>query len=212
MKNLLLYTCHRQLEEIEYSSFFFNRSKFLTENFDVFIHCNNQNRTINDLKSRAKFNTKVDILVTTKNTGYNYGGIEATSDLFELFKQYTMVIQTHPDCYFVDTKHLENSYNNKFDVMVSPFFHIGRMAYNTDFFCFKPKTNFLSSCHENWRKNPDCVPEHFLYDTLRNEDLSVVEIERYPNLNGAGYRDVDLFGLWHEHDNDKVKKIINEKV
>jgi hypothetical protein len=212
MKNLLLYTCHRQLDEIEYSSFFFNKSKFLTENFDVFIHCNNQNRTINDIKSRAKFNTKVDMVVTTKNSGYSCGHLEATSDLFEMFKKYNTVIHAHPDCYFINTDKLENSYSNEFDVMVSPCFYMGRIVYNTDFFCFKPKINFLSSWQENWEKNPNSIPEQFLFDTLKNQNLSTIEIDRYPNLNGAGFRDVDHFGLWHEHDNNKVKKAIDEKI
>lgn len=210
MKNLLFYTTHRQLDEIEYSSYFFNRSKFLTNNFDVLIHCNNQNRTISDIRNKAKFNSKVDIIVTTKNTGYNYGGIEATSDVFELFKVYDTVIHAHPDCYLTETKKLEECYSKDFDIIVSPFFHIGRLSYNTDFFCFKPKTNFLSCCHENWKSNPNCVPEHYFYDVLKNSGLNVMEIERYKDLNGAAYRDIDLFGIWHEHDNNKVKKFINE--
>lgn len=209
MNHLLFYTTHRQLDEIEFSSIFFNRSKFLKENFDVFIHCNNQNRSISEIKNKAKFDCNVNVLITTKNTGYNYGGIEATSDLFELFKQYSTVIQLHPDCYIANTKKLEEEINKDFDVMVSPFLHIGRMAYNTDFFCFKTKINFLSSCHDNWRNNPNCVPEHYFYDNLKQHQLNVLEIQRYPNLNGAGYRDIDNFGLWHNHDNELVRRIVS---
>lgn len=210
MKNLLFYTCHRQLDEINFSSFFFNKSNFLTKNFDVIIHCNNPIRTIDEIKAKAKFNTKVDIFLTTKNTGYNYGGIEATSDLFEVFKQYSTVIQLHPDCYITNTKKLENCISKTFDVMVSPFFHIGRMAYNTDFFCFNIKNNFLSSCHDNWKNNPNCVPEHFFYDVIREQKLNILEIERYPDLNGAAYRNIDNFGLWHCHDNSQVENAIRE--
>jgi hypothetical protein len=209
MKNLLFYTFYRQIEEIYYSSLFFNNSDFLKSSFDVILHCNNPSISYTEIKNVAKFNTKTDIIITSKNIGYSYGGIEATSDSFELFKQFKTVIQLHPDCYIVDDACLQNTIQENFDIAVAPFMHVGRLAYTTDFFITKIKTNFLESCHDNWKKKPNDIPEHFLYDVTHNLNLNIKTINRYPNLNGAGYRNIDSFGLWHEHDNKKVKDYLN---
>lgn len=209
MKNLLFYTFHRQIEEIYYSSLFFNKSDFLKSSFDVILHCNNPSVTYNQIKSVALFDTNVDVIITSKNVGYSYGGIEATSDSFELFKQFNAVVQLHPDCYIVDSQNLQNTIKENFDLAAAPFYHIGRPAYTTDFFIIKTKTNFLENCHANWKSNPKDIPEHFLYDTATNLNLNTYKINRYPDMNGAGNRNIDNFGLWHEHDNNKLKQYLN---
>lgn len=209
MKNLLFYTFHRQIEEIYYSSLFFNKSNFLKSNFDVILHCNNINLTYKEIINVSKFNSNINVIITSKNTGYKYGGIEATSDSFELFKQYDTVVQLHPDCYIVDSTNLENLLTTNFDIAVSPFYHIGRMAYTTDFFIFRTKNNFLDICHDHWKNNPNEIPEHFMYNRLQSLNLNIKEINRYPDLKGAGNRQIDSFGLWHEHDNNNVKKYLN---
>lgn len=210
MKNLLFYTFHRQLDEIYYSSLFFNKSDFLKSNFEVILHCNNVKMSYETIKNLAKFETNVKIIITSKNTGYSYGGIEATSDSFELFYEYENVIQLHPDCYIIDSKKLKNMIlNTKYDVAVAKFNHIGRPSYTTDFFCFKPKYNFLKNCHKHWQEHPTAVPEHYFYDCLKESNLNVYEFNRYPNGDGAGYRNIDEFDLWHVHDNNKVKAYLN---
>ena len=50
MRNLIFYTCHRQLIEIELSSKFFNKSSYLKSNFDVVLHCNNPEYELKQLK------------------------------------------------------------------------------------------------------------------------------------------------------------------
>lgn len=209
MKNLLFYTFHRQLDEIYYSSLFFNKSDFLKSNFEVILHCNNVEHTYQEIKNLAKFNTKVDVIITSKNSGYQCGHLEATSDFFEVFKSFNLVIQLHPDCYIVNSQPLQDLQNCDFDIAVAPFKHIGRMAYTTDFFIFKNKTNFLNSWHSHWKTNPNAVPEHYMYDTLNLCNLKIKQIERYIDLNGAGNRQIDNFGLWHEHDNLKVRTYLN---
>lgn len=208
MKNLLFYTFHRQYEEILYSSEFFNKSNFLKSNFDVILHCNNINQTLQDIKSISKFDTNVNVIHTTKNVGYNYGHFEALSDCFSLFEDYDMVIHLHPDCYIVKDENIKDLCNLEFDVAVAPLFHYNTNCYTTDFFSFKTKINFVKSWKEEYKFKKNNIPEKYLFDTLKNSNLKVITKQRYPNDNGNGFRVIDQYGLWHEHDNDKVKNFL----
>ena len=213
MKNLLFYTLHRQYDEIEYSSYFFNKNKFLKQNFEVIVHCNNQNRTLQELKNKCKFNTKTEIILTTKNNGYSSGHIEALCDNFELFKKYDYCIHLHPDCYITNDIKLQNIFKDEFDYAVSPSFHMNRMCYSTDFFVFKPNLNIFNNYEKIWKSFPNTIPEYYFYDIIKNDmSLKIKILDRYPNLNGTGFRTIDNFDLWHEHDNEKVLRYIQNAV
>jgi hypothetical protein len=212
MKNLLFYTSHRQLNEIEYSSFFFNQSEILKNNFDVFIHCNNEQISLQELKHKSKFQTTTNILVTSKNSGYKYGGLEALHDIFTMMSKYDMVIHLHPDCYIVNDNIIQDLSNKQFDVAVSPCtcMHTEK-CYNTDFFCFKTRINFINSYENYFLKNSnDYAPERYLYEILHNLNLNILELDRYPNKLD-NLRVIDNIGLWHEHDNYKVETYIKNQ-
>jgi hypothetical protein len=213
MKNLLFYTSHRQLNEIEYSSFFFNQSEILKNNFDVFIHCNNEQISLQELRHKSKFQTKTDILVTSKNSGYKYGHIEALHDLFTMLSKYEMVIHLHPDCYIVKDDIIQYLLNEQFDVAVSPCTCMdSEKCYNTDFFCFKTKINFLNSYYDIFSKHgDDYAPEKFLHEVLSCSKLNILELNRYSNKI-CDYRAIDNIGLWHEHDTFKIEQYIRSKI
>lgn len=209
MKNLIFYNCHRHTEEIYYSSLFFNRSTFLKNNFNVHLHCNNINHTFTDLKKFAKFDSLVDITITSKNSGYYSGVAEAHSNCFELFKDYELVIISQIDCYIVNDTDLIKNLNYNFDVLVSPMFHLKKLCYAGDFFVIRPKYNFLSSWKKQLLDKPNPIHEHFLYETITNSKLNILEFNRYSSNNMLPHHSLDDFGLWHEHDNLKIKNYLN---
>lgn len=211
MKNLLFYTFHRQFEEIYYSSLFFNRSNFLKTNFDVILHCNNFKRSHTEINSVSKFNTNVHTIITSKNCGYNFGHFEALSDNFNLFKNYNMIIHMHPDCYIVNDQYIKQLNELDFDIAASPIDHIDRLCFCTDFFVFKSKYNFADTWQDAWKSNNQGVPEHYFFDTITKSNLKLITAQRFPNNKGSGFRAIDQYGLWHEHDNYKVKNYLQDQ-
>lgn len=210
-KNLLFYTLHRQYDEIEYSSYFFNKSKFLKDNFEVVVHCNNPNRSIQELKDKCKFEAKTEIIVTTKNNGYFSGHIQAISDNFETLKRYNRCIHLHPDCYITDDSKLQAIFDTEFDYAVAPMLHLNKLCYCTDFFAFKPNLNIFYDYDQTWKNQWDYPAEHYFYDLLQGHATKKIKIiKRYPTLNGCGFREIDDFGLWHSHDNERVSKHIQQ--
>jgi hypothetical protein len=153
MKHLLFYTFHRHLDEIYYSSLFFNKSEFMKNNFEILLHCNNGNHSLDEIKKRAVFDTEVNIVLTTKNIGgYHWGIPEAQSDLYEFWKNYQYVLFSQIDCYMVSDEHFKNVFNSDFDAFVSPFFHLEKECYIGDFFMLKPKSNIFSTWKEHMLK------------------------------------------------------------
>lgn len=208
MKNLLFYTFHRHLDEIYYSSCFFNRTKVLKNIFDVHLHCNNPSHSIQSIKQNALFESKIDVTVTTKNSGYYAGVAEAHSDCFELFKNYDLVIISQIDCYIIDETKLISLLNKSFDVLASPMFHVNRLCYAGDFFVIRPKINFLCDWKKHLIETSNPVHEHFLYDSIKRQNLNTLEFNRYESTNLVPHHNPDDFGLWHEHKNHNIKNYL----
>jgi hypothetical protein len=202
MNNVIFYTSHRQLDEIYYSSLFFNRSNYLKNNFDVILHCNNVSYSIDELKNKSLFDTKTHIILTSKNSGYNYGAFEALSDNFELLKNYNCVIHTHPDCYLVNSDKLEKTLPNIKDIAVSKFYHLQKNCYSCDFFIFKPNFNYF----KNWNTAKTHVAEHWFYDLIHGLDLQLYYLNRYDN--DIAHHNIDKFGIWHNHNLNDAKNYL----
>lgn len=208
MKNLLFYTFHRHLDEIYYSSLFFNKSDFMKNNFDVLLHCNNKNHSLEEIKKRTKFETNVNIVLTDKNEGgYVYGIPEAQSDLYGYWKQYPYVLFSQLDCYMVSDKHFKNIFDSEFDAFVSPIFHIGKICYIGDFFMLQPKSNIFFDWKNHMNTTQNNVHEHYLADCINSEYKKIKTCERKGHIE----RQIDSYGLWHEHDNSKVEKVLGLK-
>lgn len=207
MKYLLFYHSHRHLEELYYSSLFFNKSFFLKNNFDVYVSCNNKNFSIDLLESHCVFEAKTNISVTNKNAGYSLGQVEAESDLFEMWKTYDRVIFCQPDCYIVSDEQLKKSFESDFDAMVCELFHAGRTCYTGDFFVLKPHVNIFEGWQSLYNPNNDrnLIHEHYLTDRINAHYSNIKKIERI----GHQQRQIDNFGLWHEHDNNNVRRLLN---
>jgi hypothetical protein len=205
MKNLLFYTTHRQFKEIEYAAKFFNKSDYLKNNFEVIICCNNPNYEFKQLKDISKFEATTHIMLTTKNSGYDYGAIEAISDNFELFKNYKKVIHAHPDCYITDSSAIEEVMKQEFDVAAAELFHVNRTCFSIDFFIFSPVKNYFL----NWKNAKTKVAEHWFYDIAVENKLNIVNLNRYEKNCGA-HRNIDNLYLWHSHNLNEVENYLNK--
>lgn len=207
MKYLLFYHSHRHLDELYYSSCFFNKNNFLKNNFNVYVSCNNKKYSIELLENYCKFETKTNISVTNKNAGYSFGQVEAESDLFEMWKDYEYVLFCQPDCYITTDEHLKKAFEENFDALVSPIFHIGRTCYTGDFFILKPNVNLFRGWKTLHSETNDrnVVHEHYLTDRINEHYVNIKTIERHGHVE----RKIDSFGLWHEHNNDNVRKVLN---
>jgi hypothetical protein len=186
---------------------FFNRSKFLTNNFDVYLHCNNKDINEKDIKDRAKFETNVRITVSGKNAGYTWGIPESHADCFEISSKYDRVVYLQADCYIVDDTKLKKDFEYSFDALICPMFHHNRICCAGDFFVVRPTKNIFS----NWMSciNKYQVNEHYVFDTLveNYQDLKIYQrIE--PSESMICYRKIDKYGLWHEHNNYNVAKYL----
>lgn len=205
MKNVLFYTTHRQFKEIEFASRFFNKSEYLKNNYEVIICCNNPEYELKQLKSISKFETTTHIILTTKNSGYDFGALEAISDNFELLKNYKKVIHTHPDCYITDSSRLEEVMQYDFDVAATEVFHVNRVCFSTDFFIFTPIKNYFF----DWKHAKTNVAEHWFYDIVVENKLNAVNLNRYEK-NSAAHRGIDKLYLWHSHSLNDVESYLNK--
>jgi len=231
MKILLFYPSHRQLDEVKYSSAFFNKTAFLKKNSEVYLHCNNIEIDESALKENVKqFNCKSYITITEKNSGYLSGPSEAISDSYEMFleNEYDYVIHLHPDVYILnETKivsALRANYDEDADFLVYELPKtvpwepgvIRERQYAFDFFVFKPKegNNIFKNFDLYWYHYPRQAPERFLYDMIHGNNCSYAILDRGPfGSMMEGYRrgsDPEPFGIWHCHDNEKVRRYIEK--
>ena len=204
-KNLLLYHFYRHLDEVSYASQFFNRSKFLQDNFDVLLLCNNKNHKLDDITIRAEFNTNITIRLCEKNAGYQLGHGEAHSDSYDTWSQYAKVIFSQIDCYIVNSDPLEKEFESDFDALVCKPSVWGELGYYSgDFFVLKPNGKNMFS---NWDKylGTDTYHEKYLTEfindnykvRLQNRSWDEILIRNKPETTS---------GLWHTHDNELVRR------
>jgi len=220
-KILLYYSSHRQLDEIELSSFFFNRLNFIRENSDVMVHCDNDSLSNDELGKFIKFNTKC-FISRTKQTfpiypnGYFNGFLKGLSNNFDFFQNYDIVIHTVPDCYITSEDKIVDlilkNINSEFHFVVDyhpDHFPAGgtKSQYISDFFIFNPKKikNIFSDHSDD---NP-LVAESWLYKKLHEHNISHETIYRGPN---SPRHEIDDYGLIHNHDINKIKQILNGQI
>lgn len=207
MRILLFYTFHRHFAEISYASMFFNKSKFLKDNCDVYLHCNNPQYSVENLQRVSTFEANTSICVTAKNAGYNWGIPESHADCFEMSSKYDYVLYCQPDNYIVDDTKLAKEFDSDFEALVSPLHHIGRACCSGDFFAVKPTKNIFS----NWQEKTHIynVNEHYVMDTIYENYINIRNFHR-DNVKQRS-RLIDDYGMWHEHDNNKVERFLGIK-
>jgi hypothetical protein len=208
LKVLLFITGHAQLEEYNYFSTFLKNTKLKC---DIYIYCNNPNISPDIVKYYQKFDQKNKYLfITSSNGGYRTGSVEAVSNAIEMgiFKNYDYVIHLHPDVFITKSDYLIQVLTENIDndtvFFINKSLPCDPMFFSFDFFIFKPKLLKINIFNELFTESP----EHFLYNSIKKHNIKYTIIRRYDNDTWYPRRIDDHLKLYHEHDLEKVKKLL----
>jgi len=214
MKILLFITGHGQLKEYNYFSRFLKKLN-LNKICDVYIYCNNTNISNEIVDYYKNFDQKNKyLLITSLNSGYRVGGVEAVSNGIELgiFKEYDYVIHLHPDVFITDdaylTQVLEENLHNDTVFFITKSIPNDDHFFSFDFFIFKPKllnTNIF--IEELYSFN--YYPEYYLHHVINKYKIKYTYIKRYNNDSWMPRRIDDNLKLYHEHDLTKVEDLLS---
>ena len=216
MKILLFITGHRQLDEYYYFNIFLKQLK-LNSICDIYIYCNNpeiQNTIINYYQNFNQENKR--LLITSLNSGYRCGGVEAVSQGIEMgiFNEYDYVIHLHPDVFITDdlylTEILLNNINNNIVFFITKSLHNDSNFFSFDFFIFKPKLLTKNIFIEELYTFTGS-PEHYLHDMIIKNSINYTIIKRFDNDNYNPRRIDDNLMLYHEHDLNNVIELLKDK-
>ena len=125
-KIVIIYTSHRQFEEIKLSALLLQNTKTLRR-YDLIFHCNKFDIDIKDYFELFP-NPKKELIHTSKNTGYRYGAHEALADMYEKYKNYDFVIHLHSDVFIIHESgilKLLETYRNTPDIFICTKNHSG---------------------------------------------------------------------------------------
>lgn len=216
MKILLFLTGNRQLEEYNIFNLFLKKLN-LNSICDIYIYCNNpkiQNTIINYYQNFDQKNKK--LLITSLNAGYRRGGVEAVSEGIEMgiFKEYDYVIHLHPDVFITNDLYLRevllNNINNDTVFFITKSLPNDPKFFSFDFFIFKPKLLTKNIFIEELYTFIDS-PEHYLHDMIIKNNIKYIFIKRFDNNTWHPRRIDDNLMLYHEHELNKVKHLLNKK-
>ncbi len=213
---LIYFSSHRQLKEIEYSSYFFNNTKFLRENSEVMIHCDNDSLNNEDIYPYIKYDTKW-YLNRSKQTFPTYpngvfnGFLKGLSNNFDFFKNYDFVIHMVPDCYITNENKivelLRENIESEINFIVD--YHPDHNSqtkeqFVCDFFIFKPKKIFnIFSDHSD---DNVIVAENWLYKKINEYNISHKKICR--GIESLKWN-IDDYGLIHNHNLKRIESILS---
>jgi hypothetical protein len=210
---LLFITSFRQLKEFEYYSFFFNRFTTLNKICDLYIHCNNKDISEDLVKYYKKFNVdNKHLFITSKNTGFNLGQLEALSDSYDkgIFRGCDYVINISADVFIIEEQPIVNllKKNMKTDTayFISQDLPDDKAFLTVDFMIFKPNLlaiNIFKEALYEWKD----WPEHYMYYILTKYNIKYELIKRFDN-NTWHPRRIDNYKVWHEHDLSLVEAYI----
>jgi hypothetical protein len=220
MKICILITSHRQLRELEFIPRFFECHNYLREHAVIIYHTNNPeipNLLIEDKLAKVSCNGLV-VKRSTQNSGYFYGNFEAIVDSYDLILEgnYDWVIKIHPDVFIVDEQPLLDCLRQSKDVdfIATKMFGDASPAFSSDFFAFRPQSipKSLFEIYLNFDRkteNLNIGEEYLLYFEIKRQNIKHLIVERF--ISGKYHRDIDLLGLWHEHNLERVSLYLKEK-
>lgn len=216
IKILIYFSSHRQLKEIEYSSYFYNKTEFLKNNSDVMIHIDNDLFKNDDVLEYTKYDTNCYI-ARSKQTypvypnGVFNGFLKGLSNNFEFFKNYDYVIHLVPDCYITNedkiVELLNDNINSEFDFIVDYHPHHNQSTisqYTCDFFVFKPKK--IPNIFSDHSDINVVVAENWLYSKIHEYNIKHKTICRgQESLRW----NIDDYGLIHNHNLKRIESILS---
>ena len=208
MKLLLFITGHSQLHEYNYFNQFLQQSGLKC---DIFIYCNNPDIAPDIVKYYQEFpQTNKHLFITTLNSGYRTGGMEAMSRAIQMgtFHGYDYVIHLHPDVFITESVYLKEILSRNLDndtvFFMTRYFPDDPNHFASDFFIFKPKILTVNIFLAELYTYTDS-PEHYLYHIIKRYNVKYKVIKRFDNDNWYPRRVDDHLKLYHEHELEKVK-------
>lgn len=114
-KYCILITAHTNLNELQLNANCFNRSKYLTDNFDIIITTNGSEKNGSSLRKNfieiaKSFNAShVELCFDSVNSGGHWmGAPEQISNCFDCLLDYNLAIHIHPDVYIISDHGIKN--------------------------------------------------------------------------------------------------------
>lgn len=236
---LLLYTSHRQLEEVNLQSLLNKRYGSHLLDVDMLFYCNSPmvdkvklEKYLGELPHKNK-----KLIYTDKNIGYLWGGHESLSQTFNVWKEYNYCIHLHPDVFILNDQHILKMISEMKDEdfinthNLDPLKDDNKDYLSFDFFIFKPRQILNKIGLKNYQNslsiNPSYEDENFFNLYLDDNEKKIAKtpehllsriIKKY-NLKSKiiqrydnNYwepRRPDMIGLYHEHDLTKIQSLIN---
>jgi len=208
MKVLLFITGHSQLHEYNYFNKFLQQTSLKC---DIFIYCNNASIAPHIVKYYQEFpQTNKQLFITTLNSGYRTGGMEAMSRAIQMgvFHGYDYVIHLHPDVFLTESiylnKILYTNLENDTVFFMTRYFPDDPNHFSSDFFIFKPRLLTVNIFFAELYTYTDS-PEHYLYHVIKKYNVKHQVVKRFDNDNWSPRRIDDHLKLYHEHDLELVK-------
>jgi hypothetical protein len=184
---------------------------------DIFIYCNSPEIQNDIIKHYQNFNQKnKNLLITSLNSGYRIGGVEALSKGIEMgiFNNYDYVIHIHPDVFITDDLYLKdilvNNINNDIVFFITKSLPNNDTFFSFDFFIFKPKLLTKNIFIEKLYSF-QCSPEIYLHNMIKENDIKYTFIKRFNNDTWEPRRIDENLKLYHEHDLNKVVNLLSSK-
>jgi hypothetical protein len=195
-------TSHRQLEEVHLYGEYIKKFCPIVKTFDLLFHINKIDIDISKVGNYFQslpFENKT-LILTSKNAGYTFGGIEAVADCFDLLKDYDYVIHSHPDVFLTKDdiigKILEYfSYSDKVFI-VNKSWGADHKWMSFDFFIFKPRLLTVNIFFAELYTYTDS-PEHYLYHVIKKYNVKYQVVKRFDNDNWSPRRIDDHLKLYH---------------
>ena len=220
MRLAILYTSYRQFRELDFLPEIFRRSPKLSSDATIIFHCNNSKISQVEMAkklARIKYLALEFVYSPQKNVGgYPYGQFEAICDVWDkLIGRFDWVIHLHPDVFIMDEnlllQEIVKAQAANADLLVTPTFGSKHPSFATDFFAFRPSKipKELFNSFEPLIRAPAVVPlEHLFFNEVHRHQINYTIVQRF--RDDHYHRDIDLLGLWHEHDLRRVKIYFKE--
>jgi len=187
LKYAFLYTIHNAFNELELNTCFFNKSKFLCDNFDVIINCNGtKNSRLDEIANKFNTNRIVYFYDIERKSQQYMGPPEQINDCYEELIEYELVLHLHADVYIVFDKGIKNFIEKYESETQKKDFYVFQLPnrinqYAFDAWFFKPDEN--KNIFKHWEKYVDGARGHaepFFYDVIKDFNCSTGLFDRGP--------------------------------
>lgn len=221
----IFYAVHNRLEELKFNISLYNKSDFLKDNFDVIINYNAPSPTDDIFEIAKSFQSKRTVLhIDLINDGkYMMGPMEQACNSYHELINYNLIAQLHADVYIVSDHGFKNfikvyeekNYKDKYDFFAFPMPNRHEQyAYDFWFMVPKEKNNIFNDWKSYATKNEEIFwcGESYLFRSAQSFGLNVGFLDRSPCAGmGNPPQYEESSGIFHTHDINRVKILVNEK-